>query len=101
MVEFIHVNESVLGLTFASVAASYPAFMSSMVLASYGYGDAAITNAMGSNVFNNFIGLGLPWLTYLLEHQNEECGGMQGGGIVLALVVLTAILTLFYILQAS
>jgi sodium/potassium/calcium exchanger 4 len=101
MGDLIHVNGSIMGLTFASVAASYPAFMSSIVLAKDGFGDAAITNAMGSNVFNNFIGLGLPWLTYSLVHQNEEYGGMQDGGIVLALVVLTAILILFYILLAS
>jgi Ca2+/Na+ antiporter len=98
--DLIHVNGSIMGLTFASIAASYPAFMSSIVLARDGYGDAAITNAMGSNVFNNFIGLGLPWLTYSLSHNNEEYGGMQDGGIVLALVVLTAILILFYILLA-
>lgn len=98
--DLIHVNGSIMGLTFASIAASYPAFMSSIVLATDGYGDAAITNAMGSNVFNNFIGLGLPWLTYSLVNEYQEYGGIQDGGIVLALVVLTAILILFYGLLA-
>lgn len=92
----IKVNGVVMGLTAGAWAAAYPALWSSVVVARDGQGDMVCGNALGSNVFNNYIGLGLPWLTYSLAYGLRPYGGIQDGGIVLAFVILTAVLLLFY-----
>jgi Ca2+/Na+ antiporter len=41
---------------------SVPDALSSILVAKNGQGDMAVANVLGSNVFNIFMGLGLPWL---------------------------------------
>lgn len=94
------VNGVVMGLTAGAWASAYPALWSSVVVARDGQGDMVIGNALGSNVFNNYIGLGLPWLTYSLVNGYRPYGGIQDGGIVLAFVILTAVLLIFYVAVA-
>ena len=96
----IKVNGVVMGLTAGAWAAAYPALWSSVVVARDGQGDMVCGNALGSNVFNNYIGLGLPWLTYSLVYGLRPYGGIQDGGIVLAFVILTAVLLLFHAVVA-
>ena len=40
---------------------SVPDALSSILVAKNGQGDMAVANVLGSNVFNIFLGLGLPW----------------------------------------
>jgi len=51
---------------FAAAGTSFPNVFASMVVARQGMGNAAISNALGGNVFNIFIGLGLPWIFYII-----------------------------------
>ena len=43
---------------------SVPDALASIFVAKNGQGDMAVSNVLGSNVFNIFLGLGLPWLIY-------------------------------------
>lgn len=96
----LQIGGTIMGLTVGALAASYPALWSSIVVARDGYGDIASCNAFGSNVFNNFLGLGLPWLTYSLVNNNRPYSDIQNNGVVLAFILLNTILVAFYAIVA-
>jgi K+-dependent Na+/Ca+ exchanger-like protein len=52
----------VVALTLLAAGTSAPDMISSVVVARQGRGDMAVANAVGSNIFDILIGLGLPWL---------------------------------------
>jgi hypothetical protein len=62
----IGISDTVAGLTISAAGTSFPNVFASMIVARQGLGNMAVSNAMGSNVFNIFMGLGLPWLLYCL-----------------------------------
>lgn len=99
LADLLRVNGSVMGLTVGAWAASYPALWSSVVVARSGFGDMAVCNALGSNVFANLIGLGLPWLAYVLIH-NKPYSVLEDDGVVLSLTGLMIILVASYVLIA-
>ena len=52
----------IVALTILAFGTSVPDMMSSIIVAKQGRGGMAISNALGSNIFDILIGLGLPWL---------------------------------------
>lgn len=56
------IPDTVMGLTFVAAGVSIPDALSSIAVIKEGYGDMAVSNAVGSNVFDILICLGLPWL---------------------------------------
>ncbi|KAJ8945049.1 hypothetical protein NQ318_019045 [Aromia moschata] len=55
------IPDTVMGLTFVAAGVSVPDALSSIAVVREGYGDMAVSNAVGSNVFDILICLGLPW----------------------------------------
>ncbi|XP_042884007.1 probable sodium/potassium/calcium exchanger CG1090 isoform X2 [Penaeus japonicus] len=55
------IPDTVMGLTFIAVGVSVPDALSSLCVAKQGFGDMAVSNAIGSNVFDILLCLGLPW----------------------------------------
>ncbi|KAL1494263.1 hypothetical protein ABEB36_009887 [Hypothenemus hampei] len=55
------VPDTVMGLTFVAAGVSVPDALSSIAVIKEGYGDMAVSNAIGSNVFDILVCLGLPW----------------------------------------
>nr|XP_045598729.1 probable sodium/potassium/calcium exchanger CG1090 isoform X2 [Procambarus clarkii] len=55
------IPDTVMGLTLIAVGVSAPDAMSSLCVAKQGFGDMAVSNAIGSNVFDILLCLGLPW----------------------------------------
>lgn len=55
----------VMGTTVLAAGTSIPDALSSIAVAKDGFADMAVANAVGSNVFDIWLGLGLPWLCYL------------------------------------
>lgn len=55
------IPDVVMGLTFLAMGTSIPDALGSISVAKDGQGDMAVSNAVGSNVFDICIGLGLPW----------------------------------------
>ena len=50
-----------MGITFLAAGTSVPDAMASVMVARQGQGDMAVSNTIGSNVFDICIGLALPW----------------------------------------
>lgn len=96
----LNISGAVMGLTIGAWAASYPALWSSVVVARNGFGDIAVCNALGSNIFSNLIGLGLPWLVYSLVHGGNPYNDLRDEGVVLSMMLLAIIVTATYIVIA-
>mmetsp|Transcript_10264 Transcript_10264/g.17207 ORF Transcript_10264/g.17207 Transcript_10264/m.17207 type:complete len:541 (-) Transcript_10264:572-2194(-) len=63
----LNVPELVIGLLVLSVGTSVPDALSSIIVAKQGHGNMAVCNALGSNIFNILLGLGLPWWIKTLQ----------------------------------
>lgn len=59
---YFNIPTVIIGLTILAAGTSIPDLLSSINVAKKGLGDMAIANAVGSNIFDIAIGLGLPWL---------------------------------------
>ena len=57
----------VMGLIVIAAGTSVPDALSSVLVAKMGQGNMAVANVLGSNVFNIFLGLGLPWMVKALQ----------------------------------
>jgi K+-dependent Na+/Ca+ exchanger-like protein len=58
----LNINATFLALTVLAAGTSIPDLIGSLVVAKQGRGDMAVSNAVGSNIFDILFGLGLPWL---------------------------------------
>jgi len=54
-------DSAVVGVTLVATGTSLSGIVSSAIVAKQGFANMAVANALGSNVFCIFIGLGLPW----------------------------------------
>ncbi|XP_059083107.1 probable sodium/potassium/calcium exchanger CG1090 isoform X2 [Tigriopus californicus] len=55
------IPDTVMGLTFIAAGVSVPDALSGVAVVKEGHGDMAVSNAIGSNVFDILVCLGLPW----------------------------------------
>lgn len=55
------IPDTVMGLTFVAAGVSVPDALGSIAVIKEGFGDMAVSNAIGSNVFDILVCLGLPW----------------------------------------
>ena len=58
----LKIHPAIIALTVLAAGTSIPDLISSVIVAKQGRGDMAISNAVGSNIFDILIGLGAPWL---------------------------------------
>lgn len=58
----LQIDKFTMGLVVVAVGTSIPDAMSSILVARDGFGDMAVSNAIGSNVFDIDLGIGLPFL---------------------------------------
>ncbi len=92
------IPEAIIALTVLAVGTSIPDLFSSIIVAKQGRGEMAVSNAIGSNIFDILIGLGLPFLiVMLISGGSINAGGdLMGSTIILSLsVVLLILLQLF------
>lgn len=59
------IPEAIIALTVLAAGTSIPDLISSIIVAKQGRGDMAISNAIGSNIFDILFGLGVPWIIVL------------------------------------
>ena len=93
------IPELLVGITIVAVGTSVPDLISSMIVARQGRPGMAINNAIGSNTFDILIGLGLPFLLYVLI--NGTGFGVAGENLLFSIGILVAsalILLIFFIL---
>uniref|UniRef100_A0A8C2WVD6 Sodium/calcium exchanger membrane region domain-containing protein n=1 Tax=Cyclopterus lumpus TaxID=8103 RepID=A0A8C2WVD6_CYCLU len=55
------IPEVIMGITFLAAGTSVPDCMASLIVARQGMGDMAVSNSIGSNIFDVLLGLGFPW----------------------------------------
>merc|ERR1719321_1371710 len=74
MGKILTIEPFIMGLLVLSAGTSIPDTLSSIAVAKQGEGDMAISNALGSNVFDILLGLGIPWTLKLaaLPHHTPE-----------------------------
>jgi Ca2+/Na+ antiporter len=58
----IGISAGVMGIVFGAAGTSIPDCLCSLYVARRGFGDMAITNVFGSNVFDILFALALPWM---------------------------------------
>ncbi|XP_052429240.1 sodium/potassium/calcium exchanger 3 [Carassius gibelio] len=91
------IPDVIMGITFLAAGTSVPDCLASLIVARQGMGDMAVSNSIGSNVFDILIGLGLPWALQTLAidygstiHLNSK-GLIFSVGLLLASVFLTVL----------
>jgi len=63
---------SFFGLVTIAVGAEIPDMIQSVTMAKRGYGSMAVSNALGSQLINIGVGLGLPWLIVTLSQKKGQ-----------------------------
>ncbi|KAM4611742.1 sodium/potassium/calcium exchanger 3-like [Polymixia lowei] len=91
------IPDVIMGITFLAAGTSVPDCMASLIVARQGLGDMAISNSIGSNVFDILVGLGLPWAlqTLCIDYGSNihlsSRGLIFSVGLLLASVFLTVL----------
>jgi len=62
----LDISPVIMGIVVLSVGTSIPDALGSVAVAKKGEADMAISNAVGSNVFDILLGLGVPWTLYTI-----------------------------------
>lgn len=93
--EWLHIPAVIMGLTFSAVGTSFPNLWCSLVVAKNGQGDMAVSNALGSNTFNIFVALGLPWLCFTAIN-GQNYNKLQDSGIIYLSLMLITVLLIYY-----
>ncbi len=87
----------IIALTVLAGGSSVPDMIASVIVAKEGRGDMAVANAVGSNIFDITIGLGLPWAIMLILRGTTIDVGMENLWISTA-VLLGTVFILFAML---
>lgn len=89
----VNIPASVLGLTVLAAGTSVPDALASITVARQGRGDMAVSNALGSNVFDIGLGLGIPWLLgHLILGEPQRIPTQPISSIVVPVVILCVVL---------
>lgn len=84
------IPSSLMGLTIIAAGTSIPDALSSILVARAGHGDMAVSNALGSNVFDILLGLGLPFFLSNLVYGEEV--PVAGDDLELSIFILFGVL---------
>jgi K+-dependent Na+/Ca+ exchanger-like protein len=95
----LDIPEAIIALTVLAVGTSIPDLFSSAIVAKQGRGDMAVSNAIGSNIFDILVGLGLPFLIVMLG----SGGVISAGGdlFVSSIILFASVIILFLLLLIS
>ncbi|KAJ7409275.1 Sodium/potassium/calcium exchanger 4 [Willisornis vidua] len=89
------IPDVIMGITFLAAGTSVPDCMASLIVARQGLGDMAVSNTVGSNVFDILVGLGVPWglqtmaIDYGSTVKINSKGLVYSVGLLLGSVALT------------
>ncbi|TNN81885.1 Sodium/potassium/calcium exchanger 5 [Liparis tanakae] len=84
------IPEVIMGITFLAAGTSVPDCMASLIVARQGMGDMAVSNSIGSNIFDVLLGLGFPWALRTLIVSNGSVVTINSKGLVYSVVLLLA-----------
>jgi Ca2+/Na+ antiporter len=98
--EAVNIPPVIVALTILAGGTSIPDLIASIVVARQGRGEMAIANAVGSNIFDILIGLGLPWVIAIIALGETVVVGTDGLWTS-ALVLLGTVILLFIFLTTK
>ncbi|XP_073484069.1 sodium/potassium/calcium exchanger 3 [Aquarana catesbeiana] len=84
------IPDVIMGITFLAAGTSVPDCMASLIVARQGMGDMAVSNSIGSNVFDILIGLGLPWALQTLAVDYGSYIHLNSRGLIYSVALLLA-----------
>uniref|UniRef100_A0A3Q1H2M1 Solute carrier family 24 member 6a n=1 Tax=Acanthochromis polyacanthus TaxID=80966 RepID=A0A3Q1H2M1_9TELE len=86
------IPEVIMGITFLAAGTSVPDCMASLIVARQ-MGDMAVSNSIGSNIFDVLLGLGFPWAlrTLIVSYGSVT---INSKGLVYSVILLLASVTL-------
>uniref|UniRef100_A0A3Q2T705 Sodium/potassium/calcium exchanger 3-like n=1 Tax=Fundulus heteroclitus TaxID=8078 RepID=A0A3Q2T705_FUNHE len=84
------IPDVIMGITFLAAGTSVPDCMASLIVARQGMGDMAVSNSIGSNVFDILVGLGLPWALKTLAINYGSAIKLNSKGLIFSVGLLLA-----------
>lgn len=92
----IGVPDSVMGLTFLAAGTSVPEAISSVIVCRQGYGNMAVSNILGSNIFDILFCLGAPWIIKAAAFSDSSSVIINSGGIEYSAISLLTTVVFLY-----
>ncbi|KAM3601475.1 uncharacterized protein V6R79_013439 [Siganus canaliculatus] len=86
----LDIPDYIMGITFLAAGTSVPDCMASLIVARQGLGDMAVSNSIGSNIFDILLGLGFPWALRTLVVEHGSSVSINNKGLVYSVVLLLA-----------
>ncbi|XP_062380276.1 sodium/potassium/calcium exchanger 3 [Sardina pilchardus] len=80
----------VMGISFLAAGTSVPDCIASLIVARQGMGDMAVSNSIGSNIFDILLGLGFPWFLRTLVVNYGSVVYINSKGLVYSVILLLA-----------
>ncbi|XP_015594926.1 probable sodium/potassium/calcium exchanger CG1090 isoform X2 [Cephus cinctus] len=93
------IPDTVMGLTFVAAGVSVPDALSSLAVIKEGLGDMAVSNAVGSNVFDILVCLGLPWFIQTAMIMPGSHVNVNSKGLIYSTISLLS--TVIFLLLAT
>ena len=84
----LRIPDTVMGSTFLAAGTSIPDCMASLLVARQGMGDMAVSNSIGSNVFDILVGLGFPWFMKTVAISWKQVIHIRSKGLKYSVVLL-------------
>ncbi|XP_055959254.1 sodium/potassium/calcium exchanger 3 [Patella vulgata] len=84
----LEIPDTVMGLTFLAAGTSVPDCLASLLVARDGLGDMAVSNSIGSNIFDILMCLGFPWLLETLIVNTGERVVISSAGLTYSSIIL-------------
>ncbi|XP_057206106.1 sodium/potassium/calcium exchanger 3 isoform X1 [Triplophysa rosa] len=86
----LDIPDVIMGITFLAAGTSVPDCMASLIVARQGMGDMAVSNSIGSNIFDILLGLGFPWALRTLVVDYGSIVFINSRGLVYSVILLLA-----------
>ncbi|XP_056140427.1 sodium/potassium/calcium exchanger 3 [Lampris incognitus] len=86
----LDIPDYIMGITFLAAGTSVPDCMASLIVARQGMGDMAVSNSIGSNIFDILLGLGFPWALRTLVVDHGSTISINNKGLVYSVILLLA-----------
>ncbi|XP_041807766.1 sodium/potassium/calcium exchanger 3 [Chelmon rostratus] len=86
----LDIPDYIMGITFLAAGTSVPDCMASLIVARQGMGDMAVSNSIGSNIFDILLGLGFPWALRTLVVDHGSSVFINNKGLVYSVILLLA-----------
>ncbi|XP_006821873.1 sodium/potassium/calcium exchanger 5-like [Saccoglossus kowalevskii] len=93
----LNIPDTIMGLTLLAAGTSVPDALASIIVAKDGYGDMAVSNSIGSNIFDILLCLGLPWFIKTVVIATGSDIYIHGAGLTYTALMLLVTVSILLI----